>query len=122
MPIAIQLKEGVLHIDFCGEITPQDLVAVVEQTRSFESSGMHAPDRFTDTSGADAIAITFDAMSDFAALRTEAVIPNPVKNAVFAPTEVHFGLARMFQQMNRNPNIELRVFRTRDEAWAWLKA
>jgi hypothetical protein len=49
-------------------------------------------------------------MSNFAVVRTVATLKNKVGSAVFAPTEYQFGMARMFQEFNFNPNIELRVF------------
>ncbi|WP_404423854.1 hypothetical protein [Nibricoccus sp. IMCC34717] len=122
MPTEVKLSDGVLRITLRGQIVLEDLIAVVEQSRPYEVADRRAPNRFTDISEANAIMITFEDMSLFARRRTEATLPNRVKNAVFAPTEVHYGLARMFEQMNRNPNIELCVFRTRDEAWAWLNA
>lgn len=47
----------------------------------------------------------------------------PVKLAIFASTDLHFGLARMYQakrEFVKKGTITVRVFRDRDEALQWL--
>ena len=43
-----------------------------------------------------------------------------VQRAIVASTDVSFGLARMFQSMHDTAPEQLRVFRSRSEAEAWL--
>lgn len=56
------------------------------------------------------------------ALRARASVPrrNPTRVAIVAPTDVVFGLARMFQMMSEGRGNHIEVFRGMDEALAWL--
>lgn len=45
-----------------------------------------------------------------------------VKVAMYAPTDVAFGLIRMYQVFVEGSSSEMRVFRDRDEALQWLGA
>jgi len=40
--------------------------------------------------------------------------------AIIATTDVHYGLSRMYQAFRSEAPVDLRVFRTMDEARAWL--
>lgn len=40
--------------------------------------------------------------------------------AILVATDVGFGLARMYQTLSSEMNTEVRIFRDRDEAMAWL--
>jgi hypothetical protein len=35
---------------------------------------------------------------------------------------VHYGFARMFQMLNDNPRIQIRIFGTAEEAVEWLRS
>jgi hypothetical protein len=43
-----------------------------------------------------------------------------VKRALVAPSDIDFGMARMFQLLHDHAPEEVRVFRTMEEAEAWL--
>jgi len=48
--------------------------------------------------------------------------PNSFKSAILAPTADTARFARMFQQLNTNPQIDVQVFATLERAEAWLRA
>ena len=41
--------------------------------------------------------------------------------ALIADTDFAFGMARMYQAYREGGSDRIRVFRTPDEAWAWLE-
>jgi len=59
-------------------------------------------------------------MSNFAVVRTLATLKNKVRSAVFAPSDYQFAMARLFQELNLNPDIEVRVFRDKTQALEWV--
>jgi hypothetical protein len=76
-----------------------------------------APNRLMDLSLSTGVNIDFSAVAGFANVRHGVVLKNSIRHA---PTDLHFGVARMFQTLITNPKIELRVFRNLAEAAEWV--
>lgn len=55
------------------------------------------------------------------ALASSAVFSPSSRRAVVAPRDATFGLSRMYEAFSTLPEGALRVFRSREEALAWLK-
>lgn len=55
-------------------------------------------------------------------MRADAQTPlkNRVKSAIVAQRPVDYGMARMFEMLIQNPQIEVRVFRDGESARQWL--
>ncbi|MGH8187499.1 MAG: hypothetical protein ACREUC_13145 [Steroidobacteraceae bacterium] len=72
-------------------------------------------------SRADLVAeVGFQSILELADTRTRRPLATPVKSALIALRPVHFGFARMFQTLNTNPQIEVRIFATIEEALQWF--
>ena len=86
-----------------------------------EESLATSPDRLTDLSQADGSLMSFMTVEDYAAKRRVAPLKNHVKSAIVTATQLQYGLARMFQTLNDNPMIEIKLFDDRAKAIEWLK-
>jgi hypothetical protein len=53
--------------------------------------------------------------------RKRILIPHPIKSATIAKTSEVRAMARVVQALNRNPNLEMEIFDTKEAALAWLK-
>jgi len=49
-------------------------------------------------------------------------LKNYIKSAIVANNPSQFGFARMFQTLNDNPQIEIRIFPAAESAMEWLTA
>lgn len=121
MPIDISASADLIRIRFQGAISAAELLQHARDLARMEGKSAVSLNRFTDLSESTALP-HFMEMADFAARRTEAALKNPVRSAVYAANEFQFGMARMFEKLNANPNIELRIFSDKAEALAWLAA
>ena len=54
--------------------------------------------------------------------RAQRPIPSPIRSALVASKPVQFGFARMFQMLNDNPRIQIRIFSGLEEAEQWLRS
>lgn len=89
--------------------------------RTLETIAEKPFDRFTDLSGLTHIRIAVGHLFEVAEERkmSHAGQP-PVKSAFYCDKFVGFGIARMYEALMEGSTIDVRAFRTRDEAAAWL--
>ena len=119
MPFRIETQSPFLRIVAEGRLTGADLVDLLSEVEHLEGELQRIPDRVLDLSSV-AIDTNFRAMLELASRRVSRIFPNSFRSAIVAPTPATMGFARMFQTLNTNPQIELRIFDTRESAEAWL--
>ena len=74
-------------------------------------------DQLWDFSGVTAVEVASATIRQLARARS---FEAGVKRAVVAPSDVAFGMARMFQMLHEDAPEEMRVFRASAEARRWL--
>jgi hypothetical protein len=119
MPFEIS-DEGKFHsIRLLGVLDSADLDAVMLEVQRLEDQGLMA-DRLTDLTTLDRIDVGFEEVFALAVKRGERKVPAPIRSALVANRPVQFGFARMFQMLNDNPRIQIRIFGNLEEARRWL--
>ena len=74
----------------------------------------------TDLTALDRIDVGFEEVFALAMKRGERKVLTPIRSALVANRPVQFGFARMFQMLNDNPRIQIRIFGNLEEAQRWL--
>jgi polyhydroxyalkanoate synthesis regulator protein len=120
MPISTQLRDNIIVSVWHGEIVLADMVQMLKALEDFEVQLPVAPDRLTDMSGAQVLRFLSGDMVSMAQSRQQAKLKNQVKSAIIATSPEQYGLARMFQAYNQNPDIHIMIFRERRPAYEWL--
>jgi hypothetical protein len=119
MPFEIR-DEGNFHsARLFGVLDRADLDAVVQEVERLEDAGA-LKDRLTDLTAVERIDVGFEEVFALAQKRTNRRVPAPIRSALVANRPVQFGFARMFQMLNDNPRIQIRIFGTLEEAQQWL--
>ena len=119
MPFEIS-DEGNFHsARLFGVLDPADLNAVMQEVERLEDEGV-LRDRLTDLTALDRIDVGFEEVFALAAKRAERRVAAPIRSALVANRPVQFGFARMFQMLNDNPRIQIRIFGNLEEAQRWL--
>jgi hypothetical protein len=110
-----------------GTVTEQDIYAY--QLDVWSRPEVAGFDQIVDMSAADHIDVpvpSADGMRDLAALAAGMDHPSqPSRFAIVAPGDLAFGLGRMYstyRELDPRSTKAVRVFRTMDEALAWLDA
>ncbi len=120
MPIRIQLLPDYVHVIWHGELSKEDLDTLsVEMPRIGRQLG-HAPNvlhTFDETSGTS---LRFEAMHSYGRDLRLVKLPNPCRIASVCTHQVGFGLARMMQLINQNPDLKMEVFSDKEAALHWL--
>jgi hypothetical protein len=119
MPFEIS-DEGNFHsARLFGVLDRADLNVLIEEVERLEDQGLLA-DRLTDLTALDRIDVGFEEVFALAMKRGERKVLTPIRSALVANRPVQFGFARMFQMLNDNPRIQIRIFGNLEEAQRWL--
>lgn len=121
MPFEIRDEGGFYSARLFGVLDRTDLDAVSLAVDQMEDAGL-MKDRLTDLTGLDRIDVGFEEVFALAHRRALRPIPVPVRSALVASKPVQVGFARMFQMLNDNPRIQIRVFGNLTEAEQWLRS
>ena len=122
MSFSVELLGDVISITAHDKITWEDVLGLGPAFKQIEDELPKAPNRVMDLTASTGTDIDFSFISSFAGTRNKTVLKNSVYVAIIAPTDVQFGVARMFQSTVANPQINFRIFRKADEAWSWVKS
>jgi len=105
--------QGVLDDEFADRV-----VALLEDE---EYAAENPFDRYTDMSGLTAVRLSVGRMFRISERRRAGYAwTKPVKSAFYCPSMIGFGLARMYELLMEKGPIQVRVFRTREDAAEWL--
>ena len=119
MPFEIS-DEGTFHsARLFGVLDRADLNAVMDEVQRLENEGILG-DRLTDLTALERIDVGFEEVFALAVKRGERKVSAPIRSALVANRPVQFGFARMFQMLNDNPRVQIRIFGNREEAQQWL--
>jgi hypothetical protein len=121
VPFEIRDEGGFHSARLFGVLDRADLEAVSSEVQRLEDAGM-LKDRLTDLTALDRIDVGFEDVFGLALRRAQRTIASPIRSALVAAKPVQFGFARMFQMLNDNPRIQIRIFGNLEEAEQWLRS
>ena len=117
----IQTEGNRVRVRFHGPISCEDFRNSCRELEEIEAVSDVTPDRLFDLSHADTALCNFEVLDALAERRRATQLKNPIKSAIYAPTDLQFEYSQMFQRLNDNPKIEVRVFRHALAAEKWLE-
>jgi hypothetical protein len=120
MPFNVKVEAPILRNTFSGTVTKAEFVEFAKELKRMERSFERIPDRLTDLTAVTEWESGFIATLNVTHDRQMEVFPNKFKSAIVAPTAQTFGIARMFQSLNDNPQIKIQIFKNCAEAEDWL--
>ena len=121
MPFEIT-DEGKYHsARLFGVLDRADLDAVTREVERLEDEGT-LKDRLTDLTALERIDVGFEEVFALAQRRAERKVTAPIRSALVANRPVQFGFARMFQMLNDNPRVQIRIFGSLEEGQQWLRS
>jgi hypothetical protein len=120
MPFEIHDEGGYYSARLFGVLDRTDLNAVMAEIERLED--IVTKDRLTDLTALEHIDVGFEEVFGLAMKRAQRVIPAPIRSALVAVKPIQFGFARMFQMLNDNPRVQIRIFGNLEEAQQWLRS
>jgi hypothetical protein len=119
MPFEIRDEGNYYSARLSGVLDRADLDALTAEVERLEDAGVLI-DRLTDLTPLERIDVGFEEVFAVAQRRAERKVTAPIRSALVANRPVQFGFARMFQMLNDNPRILIRIFDNLQEAQQWL--
>ncbi len=118
MPFEIRDEGKYYAARLFGVLDRADLKAVTHEVERLEAVALK--DRLTNLTAVERIDVGFEEVFALAQRRLERTVATPIKSALIANRPVQFGFARMFQMLNDNPRLRIRIFDNPEEAEQWL--
>lgn len=120
MPYHFKIEHSYAAIELYGEVTSDDLSEIIGRFRDIESKTGVAPHRVADFSKAGEIKMNFAEVDHYVDVLKAKKWNNDAKSAIVARTDLQFGVARMFQSLAENSQVEVRIFSDPDAAVRWV--
>jgi len=120
MPYELTVQGDHYFLRFVDAMTQADLERLPDEVKALEDSLPEDLDRITDITAVESFEIGFPDMHAIAARRRARTFRNPVRSALVVRDPVAVGFARMFQTLNDNPQIEIRIVPPLEAARAWI--
>jgi hypothetical protein len=115
--VRVDPERRLVEVRATGTVTDDDVLGIDNRMRS-DPSIDPGFDQLVDASGATEAALTSKRIQTITA--SAPFLSTSSRRAIVAPTDLGFGMSRMFELYRGELAGEIRVFRTRSEALAWL--
>lgn len=119
MPVAVERTANLVHVFLYGSVGIADIENAADALDRVDRQTPGFP-RLIDASQVMEVDLDFEAMRRFTARRNGLSPDHGVRTAILADANLTFVYARIFQALQRRPNVVTEVFRHAPEALAWL--
>jgi hypothetical protein len=120
MPYTYALEDRLVHITWSGVMAKEDLQAFGKDMPRIAAELGFAPDVLHTFDGVTGYSFPPIAAYMLSLLRKRVEIPTPVRSASVARTPEARAVAKMFAELNRTRNLEMRVFDDEASARRWI--
>jgi hypothetical protein len=120
MPFELTTPGAILFARVFGVFTARELNRLATGAEIAEASHPVSLDRVTDLTAVERFEVGFREIYDFAIRRSAQRFSRVVKSAIVVQEPVQFGIARIYETLNENPQIQIRIVRSVTEATEWF--
>lgn len=122
MAYTVLEKDGYLHVEWHGMLEAEDLENLRREIPQRAMKLGRAPNllhTFEKSTGSNLAPM---AAYDHSIKRKATPMPGRSKSATVAHNEDVYKYAKLVQELNRNPNLEIEIFQDKEEALVWLRS
>jgi hypothetical protein len=120
MPFELTTPGTVLFARVFGVFTAPELNHMAAAAEIAEASHPVSLDRITDLTAVERFEVGFREIYYFALRRSRQRFSRVVKSAIVVQDPVQLGIARVYEALNENPQIQIRILRSVTEATEWF--
>lgn len=120
MPFELTTTGGILCARLFGVFTSRELNRLATEAEIAEASHPVAFDRITDLTAVEQFEVGFEEIYYFAIRRSAQRFLRVVKSAIVVEEPLQLGIARTYELLNENPEIQIRIVQSVSEARDWF--
>ena len=120
MPYLLSFDGPILVVRFFGVVTERDLVGSADDVMTIEDSGRNSRPRLTDLRGVADSSIGYSEVAGIAERVGGRPLSGAIRSAFLVDQPVQLGFARMFQTLNKHPQVTVGIFEDETVARRWL--
>ena len=120
MPFELTTPGPILFARLFGVFTAPELSHLATEAEIAEASHPISLDRITDLTAVERFEVGFREIFFFALRRSAQRFSRVVKSAIVVQEPVQLGIARMYEALNENPQIQIRILGSVTEAKEWI--
>ena len=120
MPFELTTPGDVLFARVFGVFTAPELNQLATEAEIAEASHPVSLDRITDLTAVERFEVGFREIYYFAIRRSAQRFSRVVKSAIVVHDPVQLGIARVYEALIENPQIQIRILRSVTEATEWF--
>jgi hypothetical protein len=120
MPFELTTPGAVLFARVFGVFTPPELNHLATEAEIAEASHSVSLDRITDLTAVERFEVGFREIFYFAIRRSTQRFSRVVKSAIVVQGPVQLHTAHVYEALNENPQIQIRILRSVTEATEWF--
>ena len=120
MPFELTTPDGILFARVFGVFTPPELKHMANEAEIAEDAHPVSLDRIIDLTAVERFEVGFREIYDFDIRRSVQSFSRVVKSAIVVREPVQHGMARIYEALNDNPQIWVRILRSVAETKEWF--
>jgi len=120
MPFELTTRGAVMFARLFGVFTAPELNHMAAEAEIAEASHPVSLDRITDLTAVECFDVGFREIYYFAIRRSAQRFSRVVKSAIVVHDPEQQGIARVYEALNENPQIQIRILRSVTEATEWF--
>src|SRR5258708_4473347 len=120
MPFELTTPGATLFARVFGVFTAPELNHLATEAEIAEACYPVSLDRITDLTAVEDFEVGFREIYYFAIRRSAQRFSRVVKSAIVVQEPVQFGIARVYETLNENPQIQIRILRSLADAREWF--
>ena len=116
-----EYRDNILFQTLPEVLTISDALLLVKEMDSIDNGYSVMPNRLVNFQGTKSFQGDFGTVLGVAEQRERKKFPNHFKSALLVANTFQLGFARMFQTLDDNPQITMKIFMDESKAIEWLK-
>jgi hypothetical protein len=120
MPFELTTPGAILFARVFGVFTAPELNHLASAAEIAEASHPVSLDRITDLTAVERFEVGFREIFYFAIRRSVQRFSRVIKSAIIVQEPEQLGIARLYEALNENPQIQIRILQNVTEATAWF--
>jgi hypothetical protein len=114
--------DGILFVTFPETLSDNDFRLINEEIEIIEEEYSVVPNFIVSLNNVKTFNGNYYSVQKLAKQRTEKIFPNNIIEAILVTNDFQMGFARMYQTVNDNPQLTIKIFKDEAKAIEWIKS